>query len=283
MIVAGVALLMVNWSRLQGFFAPVPLLVLVVIGLYRLTVQLGPLLALVVLARRGQYGGPVRSAEWLALGLASLALVNLVPDLDTAVNAYYAAVGSTALDFGVARWLLASPAAAGVVLVVAGLILLRRRAREGSRAASAVTVVGTVVGLSLWFWGPCAIGRLQLPWLLIPSPAGDPTSWGFRGLVVAALRGGVATAPAALAWGLLAGAAARSWRADRGGGPDRAWVWTEPAAFADGVLAAVLFAVTSQLGPREPVEIAGSVASVIAVGLLSWWITGRLGVGTVPR
>jgi hypothetical protein len=107
------------------------------------------------------------------LGLASLGLLDVVPNLDEAVNAYYAAVGSTALDFGVARWLLSAPAAAGVVLVIAGLVLLRRRAREGSRFASALTVVGIVGGMCLWFWGPCEVARLELPWLLVPGPQGD--------------------------------------------------------------------------------------------------------------
>jgi hypothetical protein len=281
-IVAGVALVLANWSPWLPFGAPMPLVALALFGLFRLTVELGVLLALVVLGRRFRYGGPVRSSEWLALGLASLAVVNLVPDLDGAVNAYYAAAGSTALDFGVACWLLSAPATAGVVLVAAGLVVARRRSREGSRVAAALTVVGAVVGLTLWFWGPCAIARLQLPWLLVPSPTGDPTSWGFSGTVVAALRAVVATAPAALAWGLLAAATVRGWRADRSGGPSRAWVWTEPAARADGALAAVLFAVKSQLDPREPAEIAGGVASVIALGLVSWWVTGRLGAGGLP-
>src|SRR5262249_44514581 len=146
-----------------------PLLFFVVLGGLRLTVGFGLVLALVVLFRRGRYGGPVRPAEWLALGFASLGLLDAVPNLDDAVNAYYAAVGSTALGFGVAGWLLSAPAAAGVVLVVAGLVLLRR-ARDGSRIASALTVVGIVGGIFLWFWGPCEVARLQLPWLLVPGP-----------------------------------------------------------------------------------------------------------------
>ena len=69
-------------------------------GLFRLTVELGVLLALVVLGQRGRYGGPVRTAEWLALGLASLAVVNLVPTWMRR-STRIGAVGSTALDFGV--------------------------------------------------------------------------------------------------------------------------------------------------------------------------------------
>jgi len=183
-IVAGVALVLTIPSRAMGwppYFPPPPLLFLLVIGGLGLTADLGMVLALVVFFRRGRYGGAVRTAEWLALGFASHRLLDVVPKLDDAVNAYYVAVGSTALDFGVARWLFSAPAAAGVVLAVAGLLLLRRRVRDGSRVASALTVVAIVAGLFLWFWGPCEIARLQLPWLLVPSPPGDPASWGWRG------------------------------------------------------------------------------------------------------
>jgi hypothetical protein len=85
----------------------------------------------------------------------------VVPNLDEAVNVYYAVVGSTALDFGVARWLMSAPAAAGVAVVVAGLVLVRRRACAESRFASVLTVIGIVGGLLLWFWGPCEVARLE--------------------------------------------------------------------------------------------------------------------------
>jgi hypothetical protein len=246
-------------------------------GGLRLTVGFGLVLALVVLCRRGRYGGPVRPAEWLALGLASLGLLDVVPNLDEAVNAYYAAVGSTALDFGVARWLLSAPAAVGVVLVVAGLVLLRRRTRDGSRIASALTVVGIVGGMFLWFWGPCEVARLQLPWLLVPGPQGDPSSWGWRAPVVFAVRYMVANGPTALTWGLAAAATVRAWRADRRGRV-RVRVWTELAAFADAVVVALLLTVG---GPQRP-DLIWWVSWVVSVGLISWWITGRLGVGRNP-
>jgi hypothetical protein len=281
-IIAGVALVMSIPSRASGwppYLPPPPLLFFLAIGGLRLTVGFGLVLALVVLFRRGRYGGPVRPAEWLALGLASLGLLDLVPNLDEAVNSSYAAVGSTELDFGVARWLLSAPAAAGVVVVVTGLVLLRRRARDGPRVASALTVVGIVVGLFLWFWGPCEVARLQLPWLLVPSPQGDPSSWGWRGRVVLALREVVANGPTALTWGLPAAATVRAWRDDRGRGRSRARVWTERAAFADAVVAALLLTV---VGPQGPVDLVQRVSWVVSVGLMSWWITGRLGVGRDP-
>ncbi len=280
-IVAGVALVMTIPSRALGwpaYLAPPSLLFLAVIGGLRLTVGFGKVLAVVVLFRRGRYGGTVRPAEWLLLGFASLGLLDVAPNLDEAVNAYYAAVGSTALDFGVARWLLAAPAAAGVVLVVAAVLLLRRRVRNRSRVASALTVVAIVIGLFLWFWGPCEIARLQLPWLLVPSPRGDPASWGWRGPVVLALREMVANGPAGLTWGLPAAAAVRAWRYDRRRGRARNWVWTERAALAVAAVAA--FLLLARVGTQGPVDLIGQVSWVLGVGLLSWWITGRLEVGS---
>jgi hypothetical protein len=271
-IVAGVALVMTIPSPELGwpfYLSPPPLLFLVVSGGLRLTVGFGLVLALVVLFRRGRYGSPVRAAEWLALGFASLALLDLVPNLDEAVNAYYAAAGSTALDFGVARWLLSAPAAAGVVLIVAGLFLLRRRARNGSRIASVLTVVGIVGGMFLWFWGPCEVARLELPWLLVPSPRGDPSSWGWRAPVVFAVREMVANGPTALTWGLVAAATVRGWRA-------RAWVWTEAVAFADAVVVALLL---TMVRLQRPDNLIWWVSWPVSVGLISWWITGSLGVG----
>jgi hypothetical protein len=72
-------------SRVSGwppFLPPPSILFLAVIGCLRLTVGFGLVLALVVLFRRGRYGGPGRAAEWLALGLASLGLLDVVPNLD---------------------------------------------------------------------------------------------------------------------------------------------------------------------------------------------------------
>ena len=280
-IVAGVALVLTVPSRASGwspYVPPPPLLFLVVIGSLQLVLAFGLVVALVVLFRRGRYGGPVRPAEWLVLGLASLGLLKMVPNLDEAVNAYYAAVGSASLDFGVARWLLSAPAAVGVVLVVVGLALLRRRARDGSRVASALTVAGIVGGLFLWYWGPCEVARLQLPWLLVPGLKGDPSSWGWRGPVVFSLREVVANGPMALTWGLPAAVAVRAWRDDRRRGRSRAWVWTERAALADAAVAFLLHTVVS---PRA-VDLIPRVSLVVSVGLASWWIAGRLGVGRDP-
>jgi hypothetical protein len=277
-MVAGVALVMAIPSRASAWplFLPSPsILFLAVIGGLQLTVGFGLVLALVVLFRRARYGGPVRPAERLALGLAALRLLDVVPNLDEAVNAYYAAVGSKTLDFGVARWLLSAPAATGVVLVVAGSALLQRRARDGSRAASSLAVVGIVGGLCLWFWGPCQVARLELPWLLVPSPQGDPLSWGWRGSVVDALRAAVATGPEALTWGLLVAATIRPWWADRRRGRAPARVWTERAAIADATVAALLLTL---VGPQGSVDLALWVTWLVGIGLLSWGIAGCLGL-----
>jgi len=284
-IVAGFALVMVIPSQALGwppFLPPPPFSFLAVIGCRRMTLEFGLVLALVVLFRRGRYGGPVRPSEWLALGLASLGLLDVVPTLDDAVNAYYAAVGSTTLDFGVARWLASAPAAAGVVLIATGLVLLRRPTRDGSQVASALTVVGILAGSSLWFWGPCEVARLQLPWLLVPSPQGDPRSWGWQGPVVFALRDVVANGPTNFTWGLPAAATVRAWLADRRRGRVRVRVWTELAALANIVVAALLLTVVGLADMQGPAALVHTGTRVVGVGLVSWWITGRFGCGRDP-
>src|SRR6516165_1923916 len=73
-IVAGVALVMAIPSRSSGWppFLPPPAIVYVaVMGCRGLIVNISLVLALVVLFRRGRYGGLVRPAEWLLLGLAA--------------------------------------------------------------------------------------------------------------------------------------------------------------------------------------------------------------------
>jgi hypothetical protein len=283
-MVAGVALVMTVPSPASGF-PPIldpqaAVLLFAVSGSFRLTVGFGLVLALVILCRRARYGGPVRPAECLALGLASLGLVDAVPNLDEAVNAYYAAMGASTLDFGVARWLLSAPAAVGVVLIVAGLVVLRRRAPEGLRVASALTVVGIVGGLFLWFWGPCEVARLQLPWLLVPSPPGDSSLWGWRGPVVLALRELVATSPMGLTWGLLFAVTVRARRDDRQRGRARARAWTERAAFADAVVVALVMLAAG--GLQGNIDFIQRAAWIVIVGFASWWITGRSLRGAVP-
>jgi hypothetical protein len=59
-------------------------------------------------------------------------------------------------------------------------------------------------------------------------------------------------------------------------GRARAWVWTELAAFADAVVVALLLTVVR---PQGPGDLIWWVSWVVSVGLTSWWITGRLGVG----
>lgn len=235
-VVVGVALVMVVPSQGPGlpFFilGPPPIVFLVAMGGLRLTAAFGFVLALVVLLRRVRYGGLVRPAEWLALGLASLWFLDAAPNLDEVVNAWFIGPGSQALHFSVARRLLAAPAAAIVVLVAAGLVFLGRRARDGSRVASGLSVVGIVGGFFLCFWGPCEVARLELPWLLIPSPEGSPSLWGWRASVVYALHDLVEIGPIALIWGVMAAAVARAWRA-------RPWVWTERAAVGASVVAAL--------------------------------------------
>ena len=280
-IVAGVALLMTIPSRALGwppFLSPPPLLFFVVMGGLRLTVGFGLVLALVVLFRRGRYGGPVRPAEWLALGLASLGLLDAVPNLDEAVNAYYAAVGSTALDFGVARWLLSAPAAAGVVLVVAGLVLLRRR-----DARWVADRIGADGRRDRGWDVPLVLGAVRgRPPATAVAPGAGPAG----GPIVVGLAG-----PGGVRGSRYGGERAHCPhlgprrpppRCGPGGrdrrGRVRVRVWTELAAFADAVVVALLLTVG---GPQRP-DLIWWVSWVVSVGLISWWITGRLGVGRNP-
>ena len=222
LIVAGVAFLMVSSSRMASGLIPLSLPFLVILSLSQLMFGVAEVLALVVLGRRARYGGPIRSAEWLVLGLASLALAYQVPNLDTAVNAFYRAAGSDELGFGCP---LAAQRARGPG---------RRpgRGRTGAFRAPAarkvacsraLSVAGITVGLCLWFWGPCAVAHLELPWLLIPSPAGEPSTWGWRGPLVFALRNIVANGLSVFTWGVLISAAVLAWRADRRAGSSRVW------------------------------------------------------------
>ena len=168
-IVAGVALVMTMPSRTEWWpsnMSSSRLYSFAIFGGLRLTVGIGLVLALVAFYRHWLYGGLVRPVEWFALGLASLGLLDMVPKLDETVDAYHAAVGSNALDSGLARWLLSALAAAVVGLVTVALVLLQPRVRDGSRVASALTIVGIVAGLSLSFWGPCEVARLPSSWNL---------------------------------------------------------------------------------------------------------------------
>ena len=135
------------------------------------------------------------------------------------------------------------------------------------------------MGLSLWFWGPCEVVRLELPWILVPGPQGPPSSWGWRGPVVDALHYVVANGPADLTWGVLAAATMRPWWALRHSGRAGAWVWTELAAFANALVAALLFVIAAVVALQGPAGVVGLVLWVVSIVLLSWWIAGRLGVG----
>ena len=272
LIVAAVALTLTIPARTPGwppFLAPPPLAYFLLVGGLKLTVGIGLVLALVVLFRRWRYGGPVRSAEWLSLALASARLLDATPDLDDAVNALYRAVGSNSLDFGIARWLLSAPAAVGVSLNLAGFVWLRRRLRNGSHAASAGTVPVILCGLFLWFWGPCAVVKLELPSLLVSGLKGDPSTWGWWGSIASFLQQMVANAPMSLTWGLVAAATLRSWR-------PHSWIWTEWAAAIDGLLVALLL--LAPISPQDRGELISLVSWLVIVGLASWCITGRLGV-----
>jgi hypothetical protein len=176
-VIAAAAVVMAMPSRTAWWpsdLGSLPLYFFAMIGGLRVAVGLGMVITLVAVFQHGRYGGPVRPAEWLALGLASLGLLDIVPKLDETIEGCYGVVGSNALDFGVARWLLSALAAAVAGLVAVALVLLRPRVHDGSRIASALTIVGIVAGLSLSFWGPCEVARLQMPWRLVPDFDEDP-------------------------------------------------------------------------------------------------------------
>jgi hypothetical protein len=280
-LVAGVALVMTLPARTSAwppFLPPPQTWFFALIGGLRLAVACGMVLALVVLFRRGRYGGTVRPAEYLALALAAFGLLDVTPGLDDAVNACFAPAAFAHNGFSTLRWLLAAPAIAGVVLIAAGVLLLRRRVRAGSRVAAAITVAAIVGGLLLWFWGPCQIAQLELPWLLVPSPRGDPAAWGWRGPVVLALREMIGNGPVDLTWGMPAAAAVRRWRNHRRGTAP-AWVWTEGAAILVIVAAAASFLLLAAANMQGPAEIVQQFSWVLGIGLLSWWISGRFDAG----
>jgi hypothetical protein len=278
--VAGVAVAMTIPTRSLNMAVPVTpqiaLAFFVVIGSLRLTMGLGLALAFVSFFRHARYGGPVRPAEWLALCLASFCLVDAVANLDEAVNAYYAAVGSSTLNFGVARWLMSAPAAAGIVLIVALLILLRRSTRDGSRMASALTVVGIGSGLFLWFWGPCEVSRLELPWVLVPGPPGNWWLSGWQNYAVLALRDLVANSLMGLTWCVLFAITVRSWLYKGRGSESPVLTWTDPVAFFD-TFALVMLPMSYLIGPTDGVQ---RLPGMVVVGLVSWWISGLVVAGS---
>jgi hypothetical protein len=134
--------------------------------------------------------------------------------------------------------------------------------------------------LQLWFWGPCEVTRLQLPWLLVPSPPGDPSTWGWRFPAVLALRELVANFLMGLTWGLLFAMTVRDWRDSRRG-LGRAWVWTERPAFVDAVVVALVMLAAGGLFGNLAFDL--RAPWMVIVGLASWWITGRSLRGAYPR
>ena len=181
-----------------------------VIGGLGLAVSAGLVLALVVLTRHRRWAS-VRAAERLALGLASLALLGGLPNLDEAVNAYYVAVGSASLDFGVGHAGCWRPSRAGVPWWWSAWSWSSVGRVEGSKVAPTLTVIGIVVGLILWFWG--RVGRP--PGIAVRPGAGPAPRTlcpGAGGLVAVALRRARWRMPATIVtWAFLATLAVRSW------------------------------------------------------------------------
>src|SRR5262249_39133196 len=85
----------------------------------------------------------------------------------------------------------------------------------------------------------------------------------------------------ALTWGVPVAATVRAWWAKGRRGQGETWVWTELAAVADIVAAALLFVVVglNLVGPQGPADLVRQASWVAGGGLVSWWITGRAGVG----
>ncbi len=246
--------------------------------LLRILPSLGIVLTVAVAYRKARYGGLVRPAELVAFTFAASCLLDAIPNLDEGVNAYYQARVGPVLDFGLARWLVSAPAWLGIGVLIAALLWLYPRTLAGSRPCALGTVVVILAGLILWFWGPIAVTQLELPWLLIPSPAGDPRTWGWLGTVVDVLRFTVRYGPWLLTWCLPFAAVARSWLAWRRSARKKP-VWTERAcvllamAALPTAVAAVAAGGTSSFG--------GAIA-VAGAFLLAWSITGKVGVGPTP-
>ena len=277
LIVAGVAFLMVSSSRMASGLIPLSLPFLVILSLSQLMFGVAEVLALVVLgplrdmaARSGPPNGS-SSASHRSLWPTRY------PTSTRRSTRFIALRARTSLAW---RCPLAAqrprpwpPPWSRPHWRFSG-----SRLRERSHVARALSVAGITVGLCLWFWGPWRVAHLELPWLLIPSPAGEPSTWGWRGPLVFALRNIVANGLSVFTWGVLISAAVLAWRADRRAGSSRVWVWTELAAFQTAAVMALLFtaATVFDFDWAEPEQAPLRLAGLAAIGLASWWLTARL-------
>lgn len=230
--------------------------------------------ATAVVARRFRYGGMPRPAEWLALLIAAVMIVLAMPELDGLVNRAAVAFGlRDRLDdglFGPLRWAWAG---VGLAVVLAGLapslVPAGRR-----RLPAGVRTLALVVAAAAWFWGPSAVARMELPWL-IHNPAPEDWSWGRPSFDLwLAIRKGIGRIPGDLLFGVpVVATVRRRLRTPRPG-----WRWTEWAGAGSmawlGLSNGLIWLLFGLGAPRadrlvEPLTVA-------AVLLLSLPIAGRL-------
>jgi len=213
--------------------------------------EAGLVLVLVIFFRRWKYGGKIRSTEWLMLGIGAYGLLARLPPLDGMVDSLrtWLNSGASSLDYSAARWVVAGLALAGAV---ASFLLSFLLGRGGSRFASALRVPVALVGLSLWFWGPCDVVRVELPSLLLPQ----------GGQLGRDLMG---NSLLFITWGWLGIEAIRAWKENRSAAT---WGWTDRLALVNAAIPTLLILIRS-MGDSE-------FAALLAGGLPIAWLGWRV-------
>ena len=106
-------------------FMPIPVWFIVVSLVVWSLLALGLATALAVLVRQLTYRRPAHPAEWLAVLIALLLVLRVVPNLDTVVNRSFGQ-SWTSDSFGLCRWIVGGAAMAAFLLGLAVLSLVRR-------------------------------------------------------------------------------------------------------------------------------------------------------------
>lgn len=225
--------------------------------------------AVAIVGRRFRYGGPPRPAEWVVLLIAARLIVERLPNLDGLVNSAAIALGLDLRDpalFSQLRWAWAA-AGLAVALLAAALALGPRRRNAGFRT------LGLTAAATAFFWGPAAVCKLEVPWLiwhrtLTPTTA---ISAGFTAWLET--RQAIGGLPGQLLWLVAAAAVVR--HHFRRVPPHPPYRWTERIGLASGVLlgAGYLFVTFSELSLPGRFPVAGWLAAVTAC---AWFLSGRL-------
>jgi hypothetical protein len=218
--------------------------------------------ALAVLVRQMTYRRPAHPAEWLAVLIALLLVLRVVPNLDTVVNWLFSP-GWTSNSFGLCRWILGGAAMAAFLLGLAVLNFVRRVMPYWLK-----TLLLAAFALIL-IWGPFQAFSMEGPWLL-PSGTGLQPKWLFwiygEGLRYATWL------PPGLLFGVPATAALAEWRR-RG---SRRWVWIEWVGIAIALLLGFLWIGDLYLRSEWPPDRLNAERVVMPLWVIGiWWLSRR--------